>query len=123
MPYSLVFRDTSDFLHAETSGEFHTLEELFAHLESVMEEAAERSKRRVLLDFRQLRAYLESYHATVFTEGLLEKGYPSLGMRFAALVHPDDIEKAVAFETAFLNRSMINKVFLEYDAAQEWLVS
>lgn len=122
MPYVLTYEKGEGFLHAAASGDFVTLEELFQHLDEVITMAQENQFNRVLLDFRELRARIKDYHATFFTEGLLDRGYPGLAIRFAAVVHPDDLEKARAFEAAFHNRAILNKAFTELDAATRWLL-
>lgn len=123
MPYKVEFKNEEGYLHAIATGDCRTLDDLYEYGSTIVEATQNHGQKRVLMDFRGVYMELESFHATTYTEHLLDMGMPELGLKLAALVDEKDLEITRNFETAFRIRSIMQRAFLDHDEAVKWLLA
>ncbi len=89
----------------------------------VNEAAKEYGVKHVLLDHRNLSYDLNMSEAFNLVK-VYEKDFPSFsGISITAVVNEDGLELAKFWESICLKRGYQSKVFLDFDKAEQWVIS
>lgn len=121
MPYEFEFHDREDYILVSTGGEASTLEDVLGYADAIMTEMRDRGYSCILHDQRSFVASVGAYEAVELAKYLADADAQSYGMRAAIVSSEANYEISRIFETAFQNRSMELRVFLDFDRAERWL--
>lgn len=123
MPFTSVFDLQNDYLKVTTSGSLASVQELEQYAQGIRQEALLHDAKRVHLDERKLLDEQDTLEAYEFSESDTTALTALDGIRISCVCHPDNYELNKTYETLYLNRSLMFRVFLTEEEALEWLLS
>ena len=123
MPYTTTITKEPDYVRILVKGTPTSPGEAAKYADIVIDSTTEHQCHRILLDEIDFHMNVDMLGAIQLTEILIEKDVPSMGLRVAAVVLPENMAGERALETAMRNRSINYRVFDDMETAQQWLLS
>lgn len=124
MAFQREVKQEDGWLHLITQGRIDNMEDFLAKVHLGVDMVSCHNCRRVLVDDRGVEVLVDALSVYTGIDQLAESGLPSKGLKIAGLCRPEDKSVFKMIETAYRNRSVNYRLFVDDEAAAlEWLTS
>lgn len=123
MPFQSDTTMHDGYLRVTSRGTLATVEEVEQYVDYLRCEALKHNTKRVLIDERKLMDQQDTLDAYDVSESNSTSLTALAGIKISCVCHPENYDLNKTYETFFLNRSLIFRVFLAEKEAIDWLVS